>query len=132
MIIDRWINPLNDYENPLDGILKQMQNLIGRDKNHYTYGCPLNNLVQEMSPVDRGFKQRLETALNLWISEMEKQLKRGQKAGFIRGDVNVKQVAIFVVMAHEGFYGMLKGINEPKLFDALFNNLNVYFKSISA
>jgi TetR/AcrR family transcriptional regulator, transcriptional repressor for nem operon len=131
MIIDRWIIPLEKYENPLDGILAQIKTLIGEcDPAHLKLGCPLNNLVQEMSPIDKGFHKRLQIALNLWIDEMDKHLKRAKKSGYLKADVNTKQVAHFVVMAHEGFYGMLKGLDDHKIFTALYDSMKRYFKTI--
>lgn len=131
MIIDRWITPLESYENPLDGILKQIKVLIGKDLNYSKLGCPLNNLVQEMSTVDKGFHKRLQTALNLWIDETEKHLIRAQTNGFLVRDAKPRQIAHFVVMAHEGMYGMLKGLNDQKTFEALFDSVKRYFKTIS-
>ncbi len=132
MIIDRWIKPLDSYENPLDGILAQMKTLIGEsDPTYLRLGCPLNNLVQEMSPVDKGFHQRLQIALSLWIDEIDKHLKRAKKSGYLKTDVNTKHVANFIVMAHEGFYGMLKGLDDPKIFSALYASMKLYFKTIS-
>ncbi len=131
MIIDRWIKPLEQYENPLDGILKQMKTLIGKaPPEELKLGCPLNNLVQEMAPIDDGFRERLNKALNLWIDEMDKHLQRAKKEGYLKPDVNTRKVAQFVVMAHEGFYGMLKGLGDPKTFHALFDSLKLYFDSI--
>lgn len=133
MIIDRWIRPLEKFENPLEGILQQLQNLIGNaSAAQLKLGCPLNNLVQEMSPVDKGFHKRLQTALNLWIDEMEKHLKRAKDNGFLKKDVNTKYVAQFVVMSHEGFYGMLKGLDDPQSFFSLYDCLKQYFAVISA
>lgn len=131
MIIDRWIVPLEKYENPLDGILAQMKTLIGDcDPAQLKLGCPLNNLVQEMSPIDKGFHKRLQIALNLWIDEMQKHFKRAKKSGYVKADINTRQVAHFVVMAHEGFYGMLKGLDDPKIFTVLFESMKRYFKTI--
>lgn len=133
MIIERWIKPLDEFENPLEGILKRLKILIGKaDPEELKLGCPLNNLVQEMAPVDEGFHERLQAGLNLWITEMDKQLKRAQKAGFIKPAINTRQVAHFVVMAHEGFYGMLKGLNDKKAFDALYDSLKMYFSTLEA
>ena len=133
MIMDRWITPLIKYKNPLEGILATLKLLIGNaPKEELKWGCPLNNLVQEMAPVDKEFKKHLQVALSLWIEEMEKHLKRGKKAGFIKADVNTRQVAHFVVMAHEGFYGMLKGLDDPRAFAALFDSLKRYFQTIQA
>lgn len=132
MIIERWIIPLEQYENPLMGILKQMKKLIGEaPPEELKLGCPLNNLVQEMAPNDTGFHERLEAGLTLWITEMDKHLKRGQRAGHIKKEINTKQVAHFIVMAHEGFYGMLKGLNNKKAFDALYSSLSIYFQSLT-
>ncbi len=131
MIIDRWIRPLDHFNNPLDGILKQMKDLIGKSSPAYLrLGCPLNNLVQEMSPIDEGFRKRLKVALHLWIGETEKHLKRAKRAGLLKSDVNVGEVAHFVVMMHEGLYGILKGLDDPKAFDILFDSFKKYFESI--
>ncbi len=133
MIIDRWISPLADYENPLDGILKQMKTLIGKSSmENLRLGCPLNNLVQEMSPIDEGFRKRLQIALNLWIEETDMLLKKAKKDGQIKADVNTRHVAYFIVMTHEGIYGILKGLDDPKAFDALYDSLKRYFQAIRA
>jgi AcrR family transcriptional regulator len=131
MTYSRWIDPLKEFKNPLDGILIQMKTLIGKaSPEELRYGCPLNNLVQEMAPVDEGFKERLQAALLYWIEGMEKELNRAKKDGYLRADVNTRQVAHFVVMAHEGFYGMLKGLNDPKAFNALYDSLKMYFETL--
>lgn len=133
MTFSRWIVPLRDYKNPLDGILIQLKTLIGKAKpEELKYGCPLNNLVQEMSSVDKVFKEKLEDALRFWIEGMEKELIRARKEGYLRSDVNTRQVAHFVVMAHEGFYGMLKGLDDPKAFNALYDSLKMYFAALKA
>ena len=132
MIIDRWIKPLDSYKNPLEGMLKQMDLLIGKaDPKNLKLGCPLNNLVQEMAPVDKEFKKRLQKALNLWIAETEKHLSRAKKQGYLRSEANTKEIAHFIVMAHEGFYGIIKGLDDPKAFTALFHSLKKYFKTIT-
>jgi AcrR family transcriptional regulator len=132
MIIDRWIKPLDSYKNPLEGMLKQMDLLIGKaDPKNLKLGCPLNNLVQEMAPVDKEFKRRLQKALNLWIAETEKHLSRAKKQGYLRSEANTKEIAHFIVMAHEGFYGIIKGLDDPKAFTALFHSLKKYFKTIT-
>ncbi len=133
MTYARWIDPLKEFENPLEGILAQIKNLIGKAApQELQYGCPLNNLVQEMAPVDKEFKNRLEAALLYWIEGMEQELKRAKKLGYLRDDVSARQVAHFVVMAHEGFYGMLKALPDPKAFNALYDSLKRYFETIKA
>lgn len=127
----RWIDPLKEFKNPLDGILTQLKTLIGKaPSQELQYGCPLNNLVQEMAPIDEVFKEKLQAALLYWIEGMKKELDRAKKDGYLRSDVNTKQVAHFVVMAHEGFYGMLKGLDDPAAFNALYDSLKRYFETL--
>jgi TetR/AcrR family transcriptional regulator, transcriptional repressor for nem operon len=133
MILSRWIAPLAACENSLAGILKQLRTLIGdASPSELKLGCPLNNLVQEMSAVDAEFKRRLELALELWISGLEAELSRAKREGYLKKDVNARQVAHFLVMAHEGFYGILKGLDDPRAFDALYSSLKLFFKTIEA
>lgn len=131
MILDRWIRPLEAFDNPLEGILHQMKTLIGdAEPRQLAWGCPLNNLVQEMAPVDAGFRTRLEKALTLWIDEMDKHLQRARRDGYLRREIDTAQVAHFVVMSHEGFYGLLKGLRTHRAFDALYASLKTYFDAI--
>jgi TetR/AcrR family transcriptional repressor of nem operon len=132
MILERWIDPLTEYDNPLEGILFQMQRLMGDvEPEVLKFGCPLNNLVQEMTPLDQGFKKRLRAALTLWVDEMDKHLKRAQMNGIIKRNINTREVAHFVVMAHEGFYGMMKGLGPQDAFSALYNSIRLFFDAIS-
>ncbi len=132
LILDRWITPLEAYENPVEGILVMMQRNIGDTPPALLrYGCPLNNLVQEMAPVDKGFGKRLAAALQMWVSGLQKHLLRAQQAGFIRPGVNVAEAAHFIVMAHEGFYGILKGMNNVAVFPVLLASMQRYFDTIT-
>jgi AcrR family transcriptional regulator len=133
MVISRWIDPIAQSEKPLDEILQNLKRLIGEAPPKFLrLGCPLNNLVQEMAPLDKGFHIRLQNALQLWIDGMAGELARAKRMGQIRRDVNTRQAAHFIVMAHEGFYGMMKGLNDPKAFDALYGSMKLYLNSIAA
>ena len=132
LIISRWIAPLEGFENPLEGILSRMEELIGgATLEQLQLGCPLNNLVQEMAPLDAGFRKRLRSALELWISEIERHLARAKAAGYLKKSVDTREAAHFIVMAHEGFYGMIKGLGQHAAFEALVSSLSIYFQAIS-
>ena len=133
MIVDRWIAPLERYENPVEGIVRQMDLLIGHaDPAILRTGCPLNNLVQEMAPIDGGFRRRLQRTLTLWIDGLEVHIRRGQDAGFVKRELDAREVAHFVVLMHEGVYGMLKGLGDPLAFQTLFAPVKSYLQSIEA
>ncbi|RYZ72514.1 MAG: TetR/AcrR family transcriptional regulator [Proteobacteria bacterium] len=131
MILNRWIRPLEAFENPIDGIIDRLKTLIGNaPQAHLRLGCPLNNLVQEMAPLDAGFRRRLKSALKLWVAGVGAALERGQSAGFVRSDLDTSQSASFIVMAHEGFYGLLKGLGDAGHFGALFAPLEMYLDTL--
>jgi TetR/AcrR family transcriptional regulator, transcriptional repressor for nem operon len=132
MIIDRWITPLNDFKDPFDGILFLLKKHIGEHSfENLKYGCPLNNLMQEMAPVDLIFKRKLQKAIRLWIDETAKHILRGQTAGYIAKDLKAQAIAEFIVMAHEGFFGLIKGIGDQNVFLGLYASLKKYFESLS-
>jgi TetR/AcrR family transcriptional repressor of nem operon len=132
LILQRWIEPLEGLEDPLKGILGQIETLIGGcPAAILRWGCPLNNLVQEMTPLDPVFRKKLQSALGLWVSEIERHLLRARAAGLLKKGVNVKHAAYFIVMAHEGFYGMMKGLGKSAAYAALLNSMKIYFQAIS-
>ena len=133
MIVERWITPLAQYANPLEGIARRMDLLIGHaDPATLRTGCPLNNLVQEMSPIDAGFRRRLQNALNRWIDGIEVHIRRGQESGYVDRDVDARQAAHFIVLMHEGIFGMLKGLGDAAAFNTFFASVRSYLRSIEA
>jgi AcrR family transcriptional regulator len=53
-----WMRPLQSVKDPVDGLIGIVQGISVRPKD-VRGGCPLNNLAQEMSPLDAGFRKRL-------------------------------------------------------------------------
>jgi len=123
MIIDRWITPLEKLENPLRGILKQMQLHLGAKlSDALKYGCPLNNLVQEMAAVDAGFKMRLEAALTLWIDEIEKLIKRAKTNGFLKKRCECSASGAVRRHGSRRFLRIIKGVNQPRMLRLYFRH----------
>ncbi len=123
MILDRWVDPLKEYKNPIDGILKQMHRHIGGvTESDWQRGCPLNNLVQEMSGIDKGFQERLTKTIDLWIDGIQGELQRGIREGAISEKTNTRSLAEYFVMFHEGLYGFLKAKPDRRTYNSLFKN----------
>lgn len=93
-------------------------------------GCPLNNLMQEMSALDELFQERLGGVLGIWQKTVEDALKRGQKQGEIRVDVNYKAAALFIVSAWEGCIGVAKNMQSPKAFSVCMQQLHGYVQGL--
>jgi AcrR family transcriptional regulator len=71
-------------------------------------GCPLNNLAQEMSPLDQRFRRAVAATFKTWTDAVAKDLRRGQEEGSVRRDVDAGKVATFIVAAIEGSFGLAK------------------------
>ncbi len=93
-------------------------------------GCPLNNLMQEMSPLDEVFKNRLNAVLTVWQGVIEDALERGQAQGIIRAEVNGKAAALFIVSAWEGCGGIAKNLQSPETFSLCMKQLHGYVEGL--
>ncbi|MBW3535650.1 MAG: TetR/AcrR family transcriptional regulator [Gemmatimonadetes bacterium] len=85
-------------------------------------GCPLNNLAQEMSPLDEGFRARVAATLEAWTDAFAAALAQARERGYVRPDVDTDRVAAFVVAAVEGSFGVAKNAASV---DVLRSNLKV-------
>lgn len=109
------------FEDPALDVLAEMTRFIEEETEHVLArglmnGCPINNLVQEMSPVDEGFRLRLVKLQNEWRAALERALKRAQKEGTIRRDVDPKAFAAVLVAAYEGAQSLGKCTRDPATY----------------
>lgn len=114
---ERWIAPLAEFENPIDGLI----NLFLEARDDITIqelhtGCPLNNLTQEMSPLDESFRTRIAGIWDEWHNALVDTLERGQRDGYIRASAKPNNVARFLNAAVEGIIGQCKCYMNDKAF----------------
>lgn len=132
MTLERWIRPVAAYKNPVQGIITRFRKIIDTTpEEHIALGCPFNNLTQEMSSVDPVFRDKIQAVLLMWIEETEKYLRKAQTEGYLKKNVNTKQVAEFVVMVEEGSFAIVKNLRDKKVYWALYESLKQYLDSIS-
>ncbi len=117
--------------NPVPYIKTCLQTL----QAHYTeenvvIGCPLNNLIQEMSPIDEGFRVRLEKIVNGMQGLIAAALQQGQAEGRIRQQVQAEQIAYFILAAIGGSYSMAKVKKNSQIFHDNINHLEAYLDTL--
>lgn len=133
MIMERWITPLNAYKNPVNGIIIRFKKIIeATPEESVCFGCPLNNLIQEMAPVDPIFKEKLSSVIQLWINENEKYLNKAQELGYLKKGVDTRQLAEFIVMVEEASFGVGKSVGNKKIHWSAYHSLRNYMMSLSA
>lgn len=109
MVVDAFLAPLSEGGDPIDGIRSCIDTqLEGMTDEHAVQGCPLNNLAQELTATDDDFQHQIDGVYEIWREALTEALARGQAAGQVRADVEVQEVATFVVAAVAGSAGFAK------------------------
>lgn len=127
-----WVEPLRDCgDDPLEALIAIIEK-AGADLSvaDVLHGCPINNLAQEMSPVDDGFRIRIEHVLAEWRDATTQALARGKERGFVRGDTDPAAAATFIVSALEGCIGMAKNAQSHALLMQCGQGLIAYLRSL--
>lgn len=133
MMLDRWIRPLAAYRNPVQGMIVRFKKLMEATSDKVlALGCPLNNLTQEMSPIDPIFREKLRAVMMLSINETEKYLRKAQKDGFLKPGVDPRMAAEFAVMCQEGSAALVKNLKDRKAYRSLYDGYRRFLESISA
>lgn len=115
--IARWAPALSDPD-PISSINKLLrEELDNLTDEKIRLGCPINNLGQEMSPIDEGFRQRINKAITHWRTDLQEALERGQQAGTVASWVNTAQNATFFIATLEGAIGLAKNAQDRRLLD---------------
>jgi len=131
-ILDRWVRSLEKAENPIDGVLAILRRKDPHPPFDQRLGCPLNNLAQEMSPLNEGFRKRLKSVFREWREGIAKALRRGQERGQVRSDVDPLESADFFIAALEGSVSLAKNAQDRDLFDSCKAGLARYLESLRA
>jgi TetR/AcrR family transcriptional repressor of nem operon len=133
MIKEEFIDTLNDSSDPI----QDLKNLILTNRkqawenpSHLCNGCPLNNLAQEMSPLDEGFRTRIEGVFTEWRACFAKAFKNGIKAGTVAPTVSPESTAAFLVSAFEGIVGTAKSAQNRDVLNHSVDGFISYLDSL--
>ncbi len=123
--------PLRESDDPAATLLDIIR-LKGEraTRESVALGCPLNNLMQEMSPLDAQFKKRLASILSEWQKAVADALQRAQQQGRVRKEVDCQAAALFLVSAWEGCVGVAKNLQSVKEFRLCMKQLEAYAHSL--
>ncbi len=79
-------------------------------------GSPLSNLIQEMSPLDEGFRIRLESIVYDIKQLIETAIVKGIERKEISAHVDASGLAWFVLATFEGSYAVSKVSKSEHVF----------------
>jgi len=113
----QWSDPLANSTDPITDLKRIFRQGAKREiaDSGLVHGCPVNNLAQEMSPLDEKFRQSLEKIYFEWRETVAAAFARGIKAGKVRRDVSPRKVAAFIAAAQAGMAGTAKNAQDEEL-----------------
>lgn len=124
--------PLAATDDPLPVLRGMVRAKVeSASRNELPLGCPLNNLIHEMAPLDAEFRARLERILRGWREAIADALARGQRAGRVRPDVDTLEAASFITAAVEGAQGLAKATHSVESLLGCMNQLDRYLDSLA-
>jgi AcrR family transcriptional regulator len=128
MFIGLW-QPAVELNDPIEGLCNFFTTMCEESScDEIVCGCPLNNLCQEMSGVDEGFRLR--------ILNMQQQLNQliainlQRVASQLRDDVDFSQVAYFIVSTFHGASSLSKCSKNKDLFEKVIKELCRYISDL--
>ena len=126
---DKWLAPLDDVDDPIDAL----QAIVAEtrlDPEAVSGGCPLNNLAQEMSPLDETFRLRLAQIFADWIGGVTDALRLGQINGKVRRDLDARDTATFFIATYEGYISLAKTAQSAELLASGVRQLDAWLESL--
>ncbi|OEU61724.1 MAG: hypothetical protein BA870_01395 [Desulfuromonadales bacterium C00003094] len=128
---ETWIGPLECCADPVD-CLQEMISSRFKDmtEQDLLLGCPLNNLALEMSPIDEGFRRRVQKIYDLWTQGLAAILARGQGSGSVRLAIDPFKVATFIVASIAGIRSLAKTAQSKAVLEASADALIDYLETL--
>jgi TetR/AcrR family transcriptional repressor of nem operon len=123
-MLDRWEARFAETSDPVTALKTVMSLILDEMPDEMILlGCPLNNLAQELSGVDEGFRARIEGIMDDWRESIAEALRRGQVEGTVRDDVDAEATALFLIASWEGMAGVAKSLRDRERARAILDVL---------
>jgi AcrR family transcriptional regulator len=130
-VLEVWLHPLEACTDPIEG-LKRLIIEAGKtiSREEISLGCPLNNLCLEMSPIDDGFRQRVNQIYELWQEGFARVLRLGQANATVSDAIIPKDCATFIVASLAGSRSLAKNAQSHDVLVACGQNLIRYLDTL--
>ena len=132
LLLTRWLAPVAESTDPLTDMQRAFRRYVEEDisSGSWLQGCPLNNLAQEMSPLDQGFHDRINRLYGLWRERYTAALERGVAAHTVTAGLVPSQVAATIVAAQMGIWGSGKSSRDAHVMRRAAAGVCAYLESL--
>lgn len=128
MFLNTW-KPAVEVDDPIEGLVEFFIGICQEMScDDVMCGCPINNLCQEMSGVDEGFRLRIlnmQQQLNHLIAINLQRISHQLKS-----DVDFSRSAYFIVSSFHGAYSLSKSSKNKELFEKVIEELCLYIRNL--
>ena len=113
---ETFIQPLRDNDDPVSALIDILHTLQERITDEsVALGCPLDNLAQEMTPIDEVIRQKLEQLYQYKRETIIAAFQRGQMNGTVNRNSNAESIALMVMATLQGCMGMAQSARSAKV-----------------
>lgn len=97
------------------------------EQRDFKRGCPIGNLLQEMSSIDEEFKFEIDTILKSWQSLFKSIIEKAIEARELR-EVDSEKLSLFLISNIEGAILLSKNSKSEKEYLICVEELQNYFE----
>lgn len=131
---EKWVLPLqggrDKDKDPIDTLVAIVQSHSVRPAD-VKGGCALNNLSQEMSLLDEGFRKRLAKVFRDWQEGVADALREGQARGKVRRDLEPAEAAGLLIAMVQGYISLGKNSQDANVWKAGKRNMVSWLRSLN-
>lgn len=118
MIAAQWVHPLAEASDPLATIATEFERgAAALREQRPILGCPLNNLAQEMSPLDERFRRRTAAVFERWRASYRDAFERAKSSGIVAPALDCEDAAHALVAQIEGTLSLARNSQDPATLD---------------
>ncbi|MDF1881828.1 TetR/AcrR family transcriptional regulator [Sulfurimonas sp. MAG313] len=134
-ISELWEKPLDVKENYIKNIVACIRSFshLNEDENtsfDVKFGCPLNNMIQELSVIDDDFASALQNIHIKWHEVLQKALENAKDSDECRSNFNAPDVALFIIASIEGAISSAKVFQNISYYNRSSQELIAYIKGL--
>ncbi|MHB1664781.1 MAG: TetR/AcrR family transcriptional regulator [bacterium] len=126
-----WNKLYGGGENPLENIIAVIDKLYEKKAGEFSEtGCPLGNLILELSTKDLYLSRLTGEVILLWHVHIEKTLLKAKEKGIIAEDADVINIGNFIIAGVEGCVMLSKSKHNKEVLKGCFDILKNYIRSL--
>jgi AcrR family transcriptional regulator len=131
LIASQWVVPLRQSPDVLETIAFEFDRGIDVLRlQRPILGCPLNNLAQEMNPLDDGFRRRTSAVFDMWRESFQTALEQAKAHGLVKPGVDTADTAHALVAQIEGTLSLARNSQDPDTLSMGARGLRSYLESL--